>query len=528
MALAEVRGVFGKDAATLGTRSFVDVNRNLLVTELINVGTAPLRLTVSVHKAQEQQGAALPTTVADVPAAAAVGRENGRWFFDGDIAGLAVSTQAATDAAITQAAATPPAAGDAFDRSTTLPVPLVTGAFNVSAWIKISTAAADANYILSKGEWNKAYSLGLSNGCLRFAIGGNFLQTREALPKNQWIHIAGSFDHQNFKLYVNGKIVASNTGVESDGDFRYAPYEAPEGKTPWRYGHIEGPILAPLPPEGAPEVAVATRLAGTTAAPVKAMVLEPGKSVTVATVILSNFDAKNPQAEAKAQADALTSAAVTQFAKAHRAWWANYWSRSFIEIADKTIERAWVAGNYGMASCSRPGKVAPGIWGNWITMDKPAWRGDFHLNYNFQAPFYGVYANNHPELAEPFYRALNESLPEARDMAKRWKQKGILFPVSIGPWGWRPWGTEMTLGQKSNAAYAALLFIRGYQYTQDTAWLKTTGYPFLRETADFWENYLKLENGPDGKPRYAIHADAIHEGSGDNLNPILSLGMVRR
>jgi hypothetical protein len=59
------------------------------------------------------------------------------------------------------------------------------------------------------------------------------------------------------------------------------------------------------------------------------------------------------------------------------------------------------------------------------------------------------------------------------------------------------------------------------------AWLKATGYTYLRETALFWENYLTLENGPDGNPRYVIYSDSIHEGSGPDFNPILSLGLVR-
>ena len=33
--------------------------------------------------------------------------------------------------------------------------------------------------------------------------------------------------------------------------------------------------------------------------------------------------------------------------------------------------------------------------------------------------------------------------------------------------------------------------------------------------------------GPDGKPRYVIYNDSIHEGSGADFNPIVSLGMVK-
>ena len=94
--------------------------------------------------------------------------------------------------------------------------------------------------------------------------------------------------------------------------------------------------------------------------------------------------------------------------------------------------------------------------------------------------------------------------------------------MSIGPWGLCSYSPRLDLGQRSNAGYVALNFIWYWQYTQDAAWLKATGYPYLREVAGFWEDYLKFENG-----RYVIHNDAIHEGSGDNMNPILSLGLVR-
>jgi hypothetical protein len=85
-----------------------------------------------------------------------------------------------------------------------------------------------------------------------------------------------------------------------------------------------------------------------------------------------------------------------------------------------------------------------------------------------------------------------------------------------------PEGEDCDLGQRSNAAYAALPFIWYWQHTQDKEWLKTTGYTFVRETAAFWEDYLKLENG-----RYVIYNDSIHEGSGPDMNGVLSLGLVK-
>ena len=43
--------------------------------------------------------------------------------------------------------------------------PAMNQAVSVSAWIRIERGTAGANYIVSKGESDKAYSLGLTGGC---------------------------------------------------------------------------------------------------------------------------------------------------------------------------------------------------------------------------------------------------------------------------------------------------------------------------------------------------------------------------
>ncbi len=273
-----------------------------------------------------------------------------------------------------------------------------------------------------------------------------------------------------------------------------------------------------LPGKGR-EVAVVTRIIGVDG--LEATV-EPGETITVATAILSDLDAPDCLVTAKSMVAELTPQAIEARTAQHRDWWSAFWARSFIEIPGKEIEKHWYAALYALGSCSRAGKVAPGLWGNWLTTDTPNWHGDFHLNYNFQAPYYLAYGTNHADLSLPFYQAVLESMDNGRAMAQRHGWKGVHFPVCIGPWGLSPESPDGDWGQRSNAAYAALNFIWHWQYTQDVDFLRQTAYPYLREAAAFWEDYLKLEEG-----RYVIHNDSIHEGSGPDFNPILSLGLVR-
>ena len=167
------------------------------------------------------------------------------------------------------------------------------------------------------------------------------------------------------------------------------------------------------------KIAVAIRILGN--ADASRFTLEPGKTAVVVAAIVSDLDCKgkDPLVEAQALSAALTPGKVAEYGVLHRQWWQTFWSKSSIEIPDKVLEQHWYAAQYIMASCSRAGKVAPGLWGNWLTTDKPGWHGDFHLNYNFQAPYFGVYAANHAEVSLPFYQAIHEFVPRGKTIAAK-------------------------------------------------------------------------------------------------------------
>jgi hypothetical protein len=497
MSRAEVRGTFTKGGLTVRTRSWVDASTNLLLTELQCDATEPVNVVV---RAVSGAGGTVPAYVADNGRPANIGRElygGGRWYFDGEIADVVV-----TNAVLSGKPDGSPRKPERFDGNAMwreLAVPNMGKAVSVAAWIKIAGTNTEANYIVSKGEWNQSYSLGLSNGRLRWAINGTSVQTEQPLETGKWLYVMGTFDGRQMCVYMDGVLKISLGAEGADGNSFTRKADALPGQSR--------------------EVTVMSRVIGAKGLD---FVLKPGNRVTLATAILSDLDAKDSAATAKQLVAGLTPAKLGAISIQHCGWWSNFWARSFIEIPDKEIEKRWYSALYVMGSCSRPGKVAPGLWGNWLTTDQPNWQGDFHLNYNFQAPFYIVYGCNHADLSLPFYQALVDWMPQAREFAKERGWKGVHYAVSIAPWGLCSYNPRLDLGQRSDAAYAALNFIWYWQYTQDDEWLKSTGYPFLREVAAFWEDYLKFENG-----RYVILNDSIHEGSGNDMNPILTLGLVR-
>jgi len=72
--------------------------------------------------------------------------------------------------------------------------------------------------------------------------------------------------------------------------------------------------------------------------------------------------------------------------------------------------------------------MSPGLFASLIN-NRPAWHGDYHLNYNLQQTFWSAYPSNHPELAEPYNTLIFNYLPRAQWLAKKlFEVKGAYYP----------------------------------------------------------------------------------------------------
>jgi hypothetical protein len=227
MQLAEIRGEYAKEDAALASRAWVDANRNLLCIELVSTGPRPLAMTVQSTNGGD--GAMKPSSVKDNNIPIQVGCEQyggGRWFFSGEMADVTVLDRALSEEEIAKLAQGELKEVNAFDGKTRQPLaaPAISKALTISAWIKVAKRSREADYILSKGEWNQAYSLGLSNGHIRFAIGGFFMQCDEQVPLDRWVHVAAVFDDKHMAVLVDGKVRASSEAAAGLGAaFLYAP-----------------------------------------------------------------------------------------------------------------------------------------------------------------------------------------------------------------------------------------------------------------------------------------------------------------
>jgi len=276
--------------------------------------------------------------------------------------------------------------------------------------------------------------------------------------------------------------------------------------------------------------------------------LNQGETALAITALYTNQDGSCPEARCENQIASLTPQVLTQLKAQHLAWWRQFWEESSISLPQEPLlERYWYTSHYLMACCCAEGKFAPGLFGNWVTTDTPAWGGDYHLNYNYEAPWWGLYSSNHIAITQPYDQPLLDYMPAAQRAAReKLGCRGLYTLVGIGPKGLRT--AALTdkdgnddvnyWGQKSNAAYAAINMLMRFYATYDEVYARKV-YPYLVETARFWQDYLSLEDG-----RYVVRNDCIHENQAaargvfdwadentpddaNHVNPLITLGLLR-
>lgn len=278
------------------------------------------------------------------------------------------------------------------------------------------------------------------------------------------------------------------------------------------------------------------------------VVLPQGKKMTLVLAIYTNHDTEQWHTMTTAGVANITEEALTEIKKQHLDWWDSFWSLSEVRFSDDYLEKYYYQSQYIFACASRKGKFAPGIWGPFITTDYSEWCGDYHLNYNYEAPYWASFSSNHICLTDNYDDPMLAYMDRGRQHARNlFKCRGIAFPVGIGPkglctsvWPRDPqkmksmYGVEVNtledgvgfLQQKINASFAAANMMMRFYSTYDKEYARKI-YPFVKACAEFWEDYLIYEKG-----RYVVKGDAFNEHypwqkyNGDD-NSVLSLGLIK-
>jgi hypothetical protein len=211
-------------------------------------------------------------------------------------------------------------------------------------------------------------------------------------------------------------------------------------------------------------------------------------------------DTRDNVAHAKREAARLPAIPISRLRGETEKAWAEFWSRSAVEFEDKELERMWYHNQYFLACCLREGKVCPGLFGNWTSgRIGTAWHGDYHMNYNTQQIFWGVFSSNHVDQHLPYVELVENLMPLSEAYAReKFSLPGAFFPHSAYPvpsqtiaYPAPPWGYELC-----ETPWTVQSLWWHYLYTLDHEFLRRAYKPLLAATR-FMIAYMK--KGGDGK-----------------------------
>lgn len=157
-------------------------------------------------------------------------------------------------------------------------------------------------------------------------------------------------------------------------------------------------------------------------------------------------------------------------------------------------------GRYLLIASSRPGNLPANLQGIWHNGIGGPWNVDYHNNINIQMNYWPSCSANLPECAEPFFEYVRSLVgPGERVARSYYGARGWTASISGNPFGFAsPLSSEeMTWNLCPMAGpWLATHLWDYYDFTRDTAFLRSIAYEILRSSARFTVDYLWHK--PDG------------------------------
>ena len=180
--------------------------------------------------------------------------------------------------------------------------------------------------------------------------------------------------------------------------------------------------------------------------------------------------------------------------------------------------------------CARPANLQ-GVWNGDYS---PAWAAAYFFNENVQLMYAQALRGGMPETLLPLFDLLDRFKDDFRANARRlWGCRGILLPVFMGDRSglkdnFQPHCVHWT----GAGAWIASFHWDYWLWTGDRAFLRDRAWPFLREVALFYEDFLAP--GPDGllhaAPAISPENKPTVDGRAENgvsADPTMEIALVR-
>jgi len=148
-------------------------------------------------------------------------------------------------------------------------------------------------------------------------------------------------------------------------------------------------------------------------------------------------------------------------------------------------------GRYLLCASSANGELPANLQGKWNEDLHPAWDCDYHNDINLQMNYWPAENGHMQDYTEALFVYLEKMVSYGRDAAKKlFGCNGIWIPLSSDIWGCatpETYGWSVWVGA---APWLAQHVWWHYEYGQDLEFLEERCYPFLKEVAAFFEDFL--------------------------------------
>jgi alpha-L-fucosidase 2 len=185
-------------------------------------------------------------------------------------------------------------------------------------------------------------------------------------------------------------------------------------------------------------------------------------------------------------------------------------------------------GRYLLIASSRPGDLPANLQGLWNEHMAAPWNADYHTNINLQMNYWPAEVTNLSECHDPLFAFADMLRRDGRETARRFGAGGFVVGHTTDLWGWSALAGEPVWGMwPHGGGWLSQHFMERYRFTLDRRFLLERAYPYLKETAEFYLDWLvpdpktgKLVSGPTTSPEntYLLGQSKLSLSMGNSMD----------
>ncbi|WP_211192443.1 glycosyl hydrolase family 95 catalytic domain-containing protein [Actinoplanes sp. TBRC 11911] len=264
------------------------------------------------------------------------------------------------------------------------------------------------------------------------------------------------------------------------------------------------------------------------------LTITPAASYTIWLTAASRINAPGHDSMAQARTE-LTAAKQRGYAATltdYHNWWHQFWAQSFVQYSGAAGTGDYLENIYYLATYM----IAAGGQGNYpshfingvfrATGDDTKWSNAYWF-WNQRDIYNSFLASNHTDMFAVENKLYSRNFTALKAYTQtRYGIDGLWVPETMG-WDGNARGTvdsDFVKDIYSTGTEAAYNMYLQYRYTNDTNYLQTTAYPFMREVVKFYQSKLS-KDATTG--HYYMASSNAHETYWDVKNAITDLAAVR-